>query len=292
MGAGELEREHSCQPCSQHVRYAVGDAAALGLDPLPPQRERELQQEDLLEGQRAVRFRTPFPQRIQAGTVLRKVGRAQRVQPGRETTASSHLLRYDLRDRARGDAGQRPIDDPPDRPGAQLADLAIDGDDPAGVDAFGVLLVEELVVGILEDGVPVAVPRGAPEQDHPALGHQHTLQVRLVVPDGLDAAARVGKGRFEDGEPTAARSDQPARDDSRREGALRAARLELGDGREGPPVLEPLRAARTDALDVAQLGLGSDHLAVAWRLHRPVGRNPRNRRLSAAPGTVAVIIGQ
>ena len=94
LGSGQLEGQIRSQPRRQGVAAFVDDAARLVLDPVTAQRQRELQQKDLLEGQRALRKGFPGAELLEALGVGWEVHVAQRAQPIDQPVAREDFGRH------------------------------------------------------------------------------------------------------------------------------------------------------------------------------------------------------
>ncbi len=275
---GELEREEARELRPERVGHLVRDPAGLFLETVPLHRQRELEQEDLLESERSLGRRRPAGELRETRVGGREVDLPERPRALEQPVARGDRLRHGAGERPL-ELLQRPVHQIPLHSRREVRELAVHRDDPAGVDPLRVVRLEELVVRVLEDHVAaVPVERRPAEHHGPPSLDEEALEVGLVVPDRANRAALVLELGLEDREAGAARPDQAAPRDAYREGRLGAARNEGRDPGERTPVLvakrqdvekvldrleaglaEALRAPRADALEVPELGVGLQH---------------------------------
>ncbi len=121
----------------------------------------------------------------------------------------------------------------------ELADPAIDPDDPAEVNGILALLVHDLVLRVLQDERGLLGLRGA-VQDDPPSGRQGAGEVRAVEPGDADRSTLVLDDGPEDREAAPPGSDEASVHDARGDGRGPPL-VQVGDARERGTVFVPER---------------------------------------------------
>jgi hypothetical protein len=194
LGLGELERQELGELPAQRIRDVVVGAAGGPLDGVAPHRERQLHEEDLGEGQRALGGSLTRDQIGHRRVVRREVRLPERGQVREQAVLPAHVLRHGIHEVAVAQRRQDTVHHGAQGTRRKATELAVDRNDAPRVNPGRIGWVETLVIRILEDKLaPPPVDLGVAEHDDARLGHEHALEVRLVEPDALDRPAVVGK---------------------------------------------------------------------------------------------------
>ena len=263
-----------------------GARLALGVGLAAAHHQPELEEEELLEDQPALRRRAEAVQVGDRGAGRREVHVDQRLAPLDQLLARAHVRRQRVR-HLRRQLRQRLVHDRALHLRRQGPRLLVDRDDAAGVQGIFVglgagggfvvaLLLQDLVLRVLQ----LQAVRGQlelPEQDDPLVGTEHVGEKRLVEEHRAQRAGGVAHEQLEDLEPRAPRrpdaaADHVADDGGGRAGTQRGDRLEAAailvadreaiqqvfDGLQPDP-LQVGGAPRADALQELQRRVERDH---------------------------------
>ena len=137
----------------------------------------------------------------------------------------------------------------------QAAELAIHGNDAAGMNSRVVGVVESFVFRVVQDQLAaVAIGGRFAEHDDPRAFHEDALEVGLVVPNRFDRPGGIGEHRVEDREPALARPDQLRRHHAQVERGLGPLRPQLANLGERPPVFPTKRKNLDEVQDLLDPG--------------------------------------
>jgi hypothetical protein len=268
----QMERQDGSHRLADPVVHLDGEPFALGICLAAPQQQANLEAEELLEDQPALRGTPEGIQLIQRRLGRRKVRGLERGATAGDTEGRSHGLGQRLRQIPR-QLRQRVGDQAALHLRRDRSRAFVDRDDAAGVKRFGLIAVDDLELRVRKLQSRPLVPLERAVHDHLAAGMDLVLQIGRVEPGEADRARGVAEQRLEDAHAGSPRAAQAARDHlagngdglafTQRRDGLQVAAVLVAEGKPEQQVFDGVQAgareigglAGADSLQELQRGL-------------------------------------